>query len=156
MVWLCSDNFPQQTTEGNAYFYCVAEMYKLYYWPIPGRGEFIRLLLEYAQVPYEDMARSAGIPAIGNAKNGMPDSLHFAPPILQVSETLSISQTPVICAYLAKQHGLMPFGEDEWKAMQLDLTVHDVIVEVHAAHHPIDTTITYEEQKEAADQAALA
>eukprot|EP00177_Eucheuma_denticulatum_P000746 GFKZ01001338.1.p1 GENE.GFKZ01001338.1~~GFKZ01001338.1.p1 ORF type:complete len:276 (+),score=32.74 GFKZ01001338.1:118-828(+) len=133
-------------------------MYKLYYWPIPGRGEFIRLLLEYAKVPYEDVARTGpeGMPAVAAAKSSLPNALHFAPPILQVDETLSISQTPVICAYLARKHGLMPPGDDQYHAIQLDLSVHDVIVEVHATHHPVDISLAYEDQKEAALQAAEA
>jgi glutathione S-transferase len=32
--------------------------YRLYYWPtIPGRGEFVRLVLEEAAAPYLDVAR---------------------------------------------------------------------------------------------------
>lgn len=31
---------------------------ELYYWPdIPGRGEFVRLILEDAEYPYTDVAR---------------------------------------------------------------------------------------------------
>ena len=34
--------------------------YELYYWPnIPGRGEFVRLVLEEAGAPYVDVARRA-------------------------------------------------------------------------------------------------
>jgi len=33
-------------------------VYKLYYWPIQGRGEFIRLAFEEAGAPYEDVART--------------------------------------------------------------------------------------------------
>ena len=33
-------------------------MYQLHYWPtIPGRGEYVRLALEYAGVEYIDVAR---------------------------------------------------------------------------------------------------
>jgi len=36
----------------------MTEPYELYYWPIlPGRGEFVRLVLEEAAVPYVDVAR---------------------------------------------------------------------------------------------------
>ena len=31
-------------------------MLKLYYWPIHGRAEMIRMLLSHAQVPFEDVA----------------------------------------------------------------------------------------------------
>lgn len=37
------------------------EPYKLYYWPtIQGRGDFVRLALEEADVPYIDVARGRG------------------------------------------------------------------------------------------------
>src|SRR6516165_9702148 len=45
--------------------------YELYYWPtIQGRGEFVRLALEEAGVPYADVARQPG-------KNGMPAMLRL-------------------------------------------------------------------------------
>lgn len=133
-------------------------MYKLYYWPIPGRGEFIRFLLEYAQVPYMDVARdfAGGMPAVVGAKTGLPNALHFALPILEISDNFSISQTSVICAYLARRHGLMPTGNDEYIAMQIDHTVHDIVVEMHATHHPVDSSITYDEQKSEANRAGKA
>jgi len=35
--------------------------YQLYYWPeIQGRGEFVRLALEDAGAPYDDVARKSG------------------------------------------------------------------------------------------------
>lgn len=111
----------------------MAPPYKLYYWPSPGRGEFVRLLLEYCGVPYEDVARTGpdGIAAVAAAKEKGPGTLHFAPPILQISDTFSLSQTTVICAYLARKHEMMPKGEEkEFIAMQVDHTVHDVLNEV--------------------------
>lgn len=133
-------------------------MYRLYYWPIPGRGEFIRLLLEFAQVPYKDVARdcTGGMPAIVRAKSELPNALHFALPILEISDNFSISQTPVICAYLARRHGLMPAGNNEYIAMQIDHTVHDIVFEVHATHHPVDISITYDEQKSEANRTGKA
>lgn len=115
----------------------MASPYKLYYWPIPGRGEFVRLLLEHCGVPYEDVARTGpeGMAAVAAAKENCPGTLHYAPPILQISDTFSLSQTTVICAYLAKKHGLMPDGEEkEYIAMQIDHTVHDIVVEVGLGH----------------------
>ena len=36
----------------------MAAQYELHYWPtIPGRGEFVRLALEEAAAPYDDVAR---------------------------------------------------------------------------------------------------
>ena len=35
--------------------------YQLFYWPgIQGRGEFVRLALEHAAAPYDDVARGKG------------------------------------------------------------------------------------------------
>ncbi len=39
--------------------------YQLYYWPmLPGRGEIIRLALEDNAIPYVDVARKDGVPAL--------------------------------------------------------------------------------------------
>lgn len=113
----------------------MATPYRLYYWAIPGRGEFIRQLLEYVGAPYEDVAQGPeGVSAVAALRSGtLAGCPHFAPPILQVSETLSLSQTPVISAYIAKMHGLMPDGEGkEYIAMQIDHTVQDVVTEVRS------------------------
>ena len=38
---------------------------ELWYWPgIPGRGEFVRLFMEAAEIDYEDMAREQGADAL--------------------------------------------------------------------------------------------
>ncbi len=84
--------------------------YKLYYWPwIPGRGEFARMILEDAHVPYVDVARlpdaqGGGIPALLAFMADRHSSLApFAPPVLQAGE-LVIGQTANICQYLAARH----------------------------------------------------
>ena len=128
--------------------------YELYYWPeIQGRGEFIRLALEEAGVPYVDVARlpekmGGGIPAMMKIlKNGDGGLAHFAPPILK-SDDLLISQTPAILAHVAAQHGLVPDDEaSRLHAHQLQLTMADFVVEAHDVHHPIGSSLYYEEQK---------
>jgi glutathione S-transferase len=48
--------------------------YELYYWPgIQGRGEFIRLALEEAGVPYREVAM---LPQAGGAAADCPDTPH--------------------------------------------------------------------------------
>ena len=53
-----------------------APPYELYYWPeIPGRGEFVRLVLEEAGAPYLDVARlprsrGGGIEAVPSPQGG--------------------------------------------------------------------------------------
>ena len=61
--------------------------YQLYYWPmIQGRGEYVRLVLEEAGVPYVDVARgSGGTSAMMRMmeKSGTPP---FAPPYLKAGK----------------------------------------------------------------------
>ena len=134
--------------------------YELFYWPmIPGRGEFVRLLLEDADQPYVDVARlpeadGGGIAAMRRMLAEAP--LGFAPPILRADE-LCLSQTIQICAFLAKRHGRMPDVDNgEALAGHLALTVYDFIVEIHNVHHPLGAALYYEDQKPEALRAAAA
>ncbi len=74
-------------------------MYELHYWPtIHGRGEFVRLALEYAAIPYQDVARLPGKKGGGEgALFASLDRAHrrtipFAPPYLKAGK-LVIGQT---------------------------------------------------------------
>lgn len=126
--------------------------YELYYWPsIPGRGEFIRLALEECGAEYADVARASkegGVRAMMRLLED-PTIAHrpFAPPFLRAGELL-IGQTPNILRYLGAQHGLAPRDEPgELWTQQLQLTVSDLLVEVHDTHHPIAAGLYYEDQK---------
>jgi len=135
--------------------------YALYYWPsIPGRGEFVRLVLEQAAVPYDDVARrpvddGGGVPALMAQVKGDRSGIRpLAPPIL-VHDELRLAQMPVICAYLAARHGLVPADEARrFEAMQLQLTLVDLIAEIHDTHHPVAKGDYYEAQKDEAQRYA--
>ena len=123
--------------------------YELYYWPsIQGRGEYVRLALEEAGVEYADVARGergmATMVRMMEAKSATPP---FAPPFLKAGK-LVIGQTANILFYLGSRHGLAPKAEAGrlW-VHQLQLTVTDFVVEVHDTHHPIATSLYYEDQK---------
>jgi glutathione S-transferase len=123
--------------------------YELYYWPsIQGRGEYVRLALEEAGADYADVARGergmAAMMRMMEAKSGTPP---FAPPFLKAGK-LVIGQTANILLYLGSRHGLAPKAEAGrlW-VHQLQLTVTDFVVEVHDTHHPIATSLYYEDQK---------
>jgi len=125
-------------------------VYRLYYWPgIPGRGEFIRLALEYAGANYEDVLR--GPRGFAAQKKLLADprlkQLPFAPPYLQAGGQL-IGQTANILQYLGPRLRLAPAGAPGrlW-AHQLQLTLADWLTEVHDTHHPIGSGLYYEEQK---------
>src|SRR6266700_1248930 len=124
--------------------------YELYYWAgIQGRGEFVRLALEEAGADYVDVAREAdGESAMLRLLDG--DEVErppFAPPYLKAGK-LIIGQTANILLYLGAHHGLAPVSEAGrlW-AHQLQLTVADLVDEVHDTHHPIASSLYYEDQR---------
>ncbi|HUN24744.1 MAG TPA: glutathione S-transferase family protein [Steroidobacteraceae bacterium] len=126
--------------------------YELYYWPtIPGRGEFVRLALEESAVEYVDVARrsgaDAGVQALMRLLAQAGPHPPFAPPVLRAGKLL-IAQTANILAYLGAHHGLAPADEAGrvW-TNQLQLTVADLVDEVHDTHHPIASALYYEEQR---------
>jgi len=130
-----------------------APRYELYYWPsIQGRGEFIRLAFEDAGVPYVDVARlsppAGGVPALLKLLRVQPGlRLPFAPPFLKVGSLL-IAQTANILLYLGPRLGLVGKGEPERLfAHQLQLTIADVVDEVHETHHPIASSLYYDDQR---------
>ena len=127
--------------------------YELHYWPtIQGRGELVRLLLEDAGAPYVDVARlpvreGGGGAALLAKMRGTSGLAPFAPPFL-VSGKLVLSQTANILQYLAPRHGLVPKSEGlRLAANGLQLTIADLFTEVHDTHHPISTSLYYEDQR---------
>jgi glutathione S-transferase len=132
--------------------------YELYYWPdIQGRGEFVRLALEEAGVPYVDVARR---PVRGMA--AMQDLMEssriptppFAPPFLKVGAQI-IGQTANILLFLGRRHALAP--EEEAAGLwvhQLQLTIADLVAEAHDVHHPLGPGLYYAQQKAAAARRA--
>jgi glutathione S-transferase len=128
--------------------------YELYYWPtIQGRGEFVRLALEEAGAPYVDVARGskregAGMPAMLRLIDGKAvERPPFAPPFLRAGK-LIIGQTANILLFLGDRLGLAPRTEAGrlW-AHQLQLTISDLVSEVHDTHHPIAGSLYYEDQR---------
>lgn len=131
---------------------------ELYYWPgIPGRGEFVRLLLEDADAAYVDVARERkdGMAAMSRFLQGEePGALPFAPPFVKVGKCV-VSQTANVLAFLAPRCGLAPNGEAlRAEANQIQLTLADFVGEIHDTHHPIAGSLYYEDQKSAAKRRA--
>ena len=124
--------------------------YELYYWSsIQGRGEFVRLALEEADADYVDVARQPGGEAemmrlMESEEVRRPS---FAPPFLKAGALL-IGQTADILLYLGGQHSLAPVAEAGrlW-VHQLQLTIADLVDEAHDTHHPIASSLYYEDQR---------
>src|SRR5579862_247344 len=131
--------------------------YELYYWPsTPGRGEFVRLALEEGGADYVDVARRKGgmgkmmrlLDGVGTAHPS------FAPPFLKAGKEV-IGQTANILLYLGGQLGLAPANEaGKLWTHQLQLTIADFVDEVHDTHHPIASSLYYEDQKREAKRRA--
>ncbi len=128
--------------------------YQLWYWPmIQGRGEFIRLPLEAAGIDYRDCAREEGIAAM-QAKMAEAARAPYAPPFLELDGTM-IAQVANILQYLGERHDLaLSSMRDRLWANQLQLTIADLIAEVHDVHHPVGTGAYYEDQRAEAARAA--
>ncbi len=137
--------------------------YELHYWPtIQGRGEFVRLALEAAGAPYIDVARGEegqgrGLPALLRAledkANPQPP---FAPPFLKDGK-LWIGQTAAILHHLGPTLKLVGRSEkDRLWTQQIQLTIADMVTEAHDTHHPIDSSLYYEDQKREALQRSSA
>ncbi|NGX96862.1 MAG: glutathione S-transferase [Candidatus Afipia apatlaquensis] len=125
--------------------------YELYYWStIQGRGEYVRLALEDAGADYIDVARGRGGDSRMMAMMKRGATPPFAPPFLKAGK-LVIGQTANILLYLGARHGLAPKAEAQrlW-VHQLQLTIADLVVEVHDTHHPLGPTLYYEDQRPAA------
>ncbi|HZM36248.1 MAG TPA: glutathione S-transferase [Burkholderiales bacterium] len=116
--------------------------YELFYWQgIPGRGEFVRLMLEDAGADYASRPPESRYKA-------------FAPPYLKAGK-LRIGQTANILSWLAPRLGLAPKSEARrlWLHQQM-LTIVDWLDEVHDVHHPIASGLYYEDQKREAKRRA--
>ena len=129
--------------------------YKLWYWPsIQGRGEFVRLALEGAEIAYEDCARGVGEEGLLADLNDRTGRTPFAPPYLEL-DGLVIAQVANILMYLGERHGLAPSNmADRLWLNQLQLTIADLVAEVHNVHHPVAMMDYYDDQKPEAARAA--
>ncbi|HYN13995.1 MAG TPA: glutathione S-transferase [Burkholderiales bacterium] len=116
--------------------------YELYYWSgIQGRGEFVRLALEDAGADYVN-------------REPVEKKSMFAPPFLRAGALL-IGQTANILHYLGPRLRLAPKAEPRrlWLNQQ-QLTIADWLVEVHDTHHPIASSLYYEDQRREAKRRA--
>jgi glutathione S-transferase len=129
--------------------------YELYYWDgLQGRGEFVRLALEEAGADYVDVSRGPkGTPAMMALMNSKTEAhIPFAPPFLKDGD-LIVPQVANILLYLGPKLGLAPKDEAlRYIANGLQSTITDIVAEAHDTHHPLATTLYYEDQKDAAKQ----
>ncbi len=129
--------------------------YDLWYWAeIPGRGEFVRLAMEAGGIDYRDRAREEGSEALVADMEARTGRIPFAPPYL-ASGDLVVAQTANILQFLGERHGLGPssMADRLWLA-EVQLTIADMVAEVHDVHHPVAVGDYYDDQKPEAARAA--
>ncbi len=129
--------------------------YDLWYWPsLQGRGEFVRLPLEAAGIAYVDRAREAGEEGLMADLNDRTGRTPFAPPYLD-DDGHVVAQVANILLYLGERHDIAPSGAaDRLWLNQLQLTIADLVAEVHNVHHPVAMMDYYDDQKPEAARAA--
>jgi glutathione S-transferase len=122
--------------------------YDLWYWSgIQGRGEFVRLPLEAAGIAYRDRARTEGDAAMIADMQARGPRRPFAPPYLVDGDRV-IAQAADILLFLGAAEGFGPAAEtDRLWLHQVQLTIADLVAEVHQVHHPVGVSAYYEDQK---------
>lgn len=83
----------------------------VYYWPIPFRGNFAKLLLADAGAAYRCASREEVIGLLFAKATEQPTPM-FAPPAISVG-AFHVNQTPAAVVYLAKKFGYEPETPEE-------------------------------------------
>lgn len=135
--------------------------YRLFYWNgIQGRGEFVRLAFEDAGIAYDDVGRHDEEALARVLEPSLESLTPFALPVLHHhngDHTVVVSHTAAILHYIAPRIGVIPDDEaSRMRAHQIQLTITDLLAEVHDTHHPIATSLYYEDQKSEAKKRAHA
>lgn len=83
--------------------------YKLYYWPLPFRGHFIRFVLSYVEITWEEETDPDTIAELKMLPCPEQPVPFMAPPLLYDRERdFHVNQLQAIMGYLGRKHGLMP------------------------------------------------
>jgi len=121
------------------------------YWPnIVGRGEFMRLLFVETSTPYKETYANMSFEEV--AKIGYKwGTKFFAFPVIKHGDFV-LSQTPVICKYMATRldNGrLWPKEEhDQYQCEIIMMGVVDFVAEGHDAWHAFDKNVDAIQQKD--------
>ena len=132
--------------------------YDLWYWPsIQGRGEFVRLFMAAADIKWRDRARDQDAQALMEDMEARKEKgfAPYAAPYL-VDGDFAIAQVAHILTWLTDRHDLGSGDTaDDLHLIQLQLDITDIVEEVHSVHHPIASSLYYDDQKDAAKEAAV-
>ena len=93
---------------------------KLTYFDLIGRGEFIRLVLAYGQLEFEDERLT--FEAFGELKSTVPTKQL---PVLKINDDVILPQSIAIARYVAKLANLYP--QDPLQAARADMCVDTLL-----------------------------
>jgi len=132
--------------------------YELHYWTgIQGRGEFVRLAFEAAGAKYTDIAHTEG--GMQRMQRKMADPKLARPPFacpFLVDGKRVIGQAALILHYIGPKLDLAGASKaDRLWTHQVQLTIADFATEAHDVHHPVASSLYYEDQKPEALRRAL-
>lgn len=105
--------------------------YKLYYWPAPFRGNFIRFLLEEAGEEYEEASVKEISELYSLSVDDQPLPMMAPPFIHDLDRDVFLSQMPGIVMYLSEKLDFLP--QDSYKTAlcnKLVLDSNDVLIEI--------------------------
>lgn len=82
--------------------------YELYYWSAPFRGQFVRAVLAWAELPWTEGGDEAISELMSGPLKKMPVPFMGPPLLVDRKADFAISQMPAIILYLGETLGLMP------------------------------------------------
>src|SRR6201992_1135718 len=82
--------------------------YKLYYWSVPFRGQFVRALLAFAGKTWTEAGDDAIAKLMGKQVKDMPVPFMGPPLLIDKSADVAIAQMPAIILYLGDTLKLFP------------------------------------------------
>src|ERR1700678_3165677 len=82
--------------------------YKLYYWSVPFRGQFVRAVLAFAGKTWTEGGDDAISKLMGGSVKDMPVPFIGPPVLVDKKAKVAIAQMPAIILYLGETLGLLP------------------------------------------------
>ncbi|MDO8411733.1 MAG: glutathione S-transferase [Phenylobacterium sp.] len=82
--------------------------YKLYYWPVPFRGQFVRAVLAFAGQDWTEAGADEISELMGAAVADMPVPFMGPPVLVDGAADVAIAQMPAILLYLGETLDLLP------------------------------------------------
>lgn len=105
--------------------------YTLYYWSVPFRGQFVRAVLTYADLTFDERGDDEIAALMEKPPQEQPIAFMGPPVLVDNQSGFALAQMPAILFYLAERHGLLPETiEGKVQALKVVQDCNDVIDEI--------------------------